>query len=1072
MKEATDQWQKTFHANFPLPPPETIGEGKSGWTLIIKELQDFSMAPELKSLPDTTSIALKIYVSVFNTHTGMFHGRTWTSPLITEVNANFINLATYGILCGQSSKIVIEFSLVVNFWSKEQTETSLFFCIVPQPTTNVTHLCPLFSGTPRFLLGHPTDFDQGLSTRTGQLLIELQRNDDLLKAERVMPLCTFFSKPIPGIKSLSPVVMDTFVPVIVNRISCNVEADFETKLAEEMKINFAEKYHVEPAKVNLQIVKKSLHVSGHNTHKFIGDMSKAELVGTTQWTFDGQIVIKTFMNHPEFAVAFQLVVTILVDMDFMKSVDIGAVDKPKGKKMIDVPLGFAVVVPSTNVSLGIELSKQARLSPFGIRLYNTSLKVPSILFTISYNQVVGAETESTNLPVEFKPLLDDTGGTLSALDPETTPDTPTLEAELTDEKNVTHLMFLFKYLVPKPCMAQRFPLRLFKRVFICMDIWPFGILRTENCLFAAMQEDVLCLIEDSSMASDPRGTILEADISLKAYDHVINYFMMMSTNELQAQVIDCETGIVIGSFSLPTASLLRQKRSSVQFASHANFVATDGELLGSFYFSCGCYGVTDNKIVYRDFELRNPTQGNLIISRPIYQTDKDFRDMIKTRPEPRFELAARYRDGKKKEIIMSELQKRFLRSKVITPVPGIENRFVFTSAYQPDTDTIVLVHINDERLRLIRCLPSYDGPSIEDPFKLTRNEKADFVTGQDLPIEEQMRLIRQRDDKFLAGAGSEIHLEFAFFTLHDFEATEISVTLTTASHDPIDCFTVQVKKTVPIIHENARLAIPSGGVISTSLHTINSVKMAIASSNLVTCTPTAFGIRISSKPVKSSLRCLVFFYDQNSCLVKVIRLHVDVMNDELLQVNGKLQMKINKWIGQRICCKTSDCRVAEFLTHSAPSILRDPGQVTVQALSAGVVQLTVWCLSETTLAAQMLLRVGDSKYEGDGTERRKISTSEVTLKVCESVKRIVKYRNQSTKGRTIRVTTSHPQLIAFDPTHYDVGPAETVNIRIIFMANPKAEDVTIYAYVQDTSNLAGPGEFYKFNVHYVGDDDE
>jgi hypothetical protein len=216
--------------------------------------------------------------------------------------------------------------------------------------------------------------------------------------------------------------------------------------------------------------------------------------------------------------------------------------------------------------------------------------------------------------------------------------------------------------------------------------------------------------------------------------------------------------------------------------------------------------------------------------------------------------------------------------------------------------------------------------------------------------------------------------------------------------------------------------------------------------------------------MKSSMKCFVFLFDETNELAKIVRLQVMVVADEVMQTDSRLQIDVKRWAGLRICCKSSDYRVAEFVNFTEPGVVKDVAMATAVSLSPGIAQLTVWSLSQTCVAATVLLRVGESNW-GEGN-RKCLGRTELRLKVGESAKRAVNYKNTKGQRKTIRVTTSHPQLVTFDPTHYDIEPEGTGKIRVVFMANTKVEEVFIYVFVHETTSSTGPNEFYKFQVFY------
>jgi hypothetical protein len=685
-------------------------------------------------------------------------------------------------------------------------------------------------------------------------------------------------------------------------------------------------------------------------------------------------------------------------------------------------------------------------------------------FNVTFSDGVVKQKEDWNLPVAFPPLLDETGGTLLPLSAQSLPEVPSVAIEMSDELNCNHLRFLFKYLIPRPCFEQRYPLNKFTRICLAIDLWPREIVRTNPSGFTTVQDSILSLNEVSSSGVS-HGVLLPVDISLKTVDHVVAYFMQLKSNELQVQLIDCESGVVLGSFPVPSALLLRQHRQSLQFDGHANLVAPDGELLGSFHFTCGCYGTRDHQILRPEFALKNTTPDDVIISWPLVQTDAAFRELVKQRDEPRFELAAQYRESHRSAVVLGDLQRQFLRTITISPIPGVECRLIFDSTFESDEDMDITVQVSDERLRFVRVVQTRD-IAVEETYRLTRDHTSPVTEDFRGPIEERLHLVRA--GHFHTPARTPLLLEFAFLAVSEFEGSEIMVKLLDSSSIMLDEFTVLVRKTAPVVHENVRVLIESGNHVSATINTVHTLRCAIASTFKIQCAATPFGVKMSSKPIAHSMRFLVFLFDTDDSLCKIVRIHLDIVPADVLQVETNLQVKVQrKWIGSRVCCKSSDYRVAEFLSHSVPTVLREPGALTVRAISAGVALLSVWSVSDMAVASDVLIRVGQSKFEKSG--QRCLARLTERLKIGESSKASIAYSNEGRERKTIRVTTSHPALLTFDPTHYEVPPVGKCTLRAKFLACMTVQEVEIHVFVQDTGVRGPPAEFYKFKVQYVED---
>ena len=1075
MEKIVQHWIEGFHQNFPLPPPLEDEGDPMGWSINIKELQNFSLSHELKTIPDTATFGIKIYLSIFNTSTGQFHGRTWSSPLITDVKANFINLTSYGIICGKNSLIVIEFSFCVKYLNNETNETSLFFTVLPIPEETTPQICPLYTGTPRILMAMPNNFSNLLAPRPGGLLVELQKYDELLNASTFLPYCTFFNQPIPGIKSFAPLSLEQTTPLSITGVIINPNKNFEESLHNELLEIFSQKYKIPSDKIHMRVVRFLMQFAIHNTHKFISETLKAEVSSINGWSFDGQILFPDFVKgSPNFALIFQLLICIEIDLSFLESTKL-IISTPisKEKQIFEVPLGYGIVNVTTDSFMTIKLSRAARNSPFGMRILQTETQIPTVSFNVSFNPQLGQDFEKRDFAVDFKLLIAEDGGTLLPLDPKNIPEEPLLMEEFTDNLNTNHLLFLFKFLVPRQSFFERFPVKIFRNVYIQMDIWPFGLIKSEVCRLSPFQ-DTLIFYQIGSKKDNERGVIISKNVSLKAYEQVVNYFFLMKANELQASIVDADTDIIIGHFNIQSSSLLRQKRHSLQLSTYSKLTGADGELLGNVHFAYGCYGTADHKIVKLDFDHRNPIQKDFIISRSIADKDENFKKAVRSSVLPRFELAARYRDGRRKEAMLSDLQKKFLRTRILYPIPGLESRFVFTSVYDPEEPATVYVQPNDERIRFIRKLDkdelTSDTDSPDRVYHLERDETLEFNQQNGVPISERFNLNVKKKSSFKAKPGEEIRLLFAFFSVTDFEENEISVSLNDDTHTLLDCFTVHIKKTVPLAQENIYLFTHKEGTITTTLNSMYTYSSAISSSSLITATTSIFGTRITSLQLTANLLCYIFCFAKDNSLRKIVRLHVDVLPDEILTADSKLKINIPKYIGSKICCKTSDTRIAQFLNYEEPLVLRDPGDVTAKALSSGIVKLVIYNISQKAPAVSIYLSVIETKNEG-GKERL-IGKSEITLQVGRGAKKTLEYRNNTSHRKSIRLTTSHPEYIHFDPTHYEIEANKSARLRLIFLPNNKEEYVLIHVFVQESDQPRALQEYYKLNVHYAAIDDD
>lgn len=1077
MEEIVQQWVESFRYNFPLPPPANDESEPTGWSLNIKELQNFSLSPELKAMPDTATFGLKVYISVFNKSTGQFHGRTWTSQLITEVESNFINLTTYGIVSGKDSLIVIEFSLCTKYLNNENVESSLFFTILPIPTESTQSMCPLYQGTPRMLMAMPTTFSNFITSRSGCLLVDLQKYDELLNAIPCIPLCTFFNKPIPGVKSYAPLSLEQTTMLSITGITMNVKKDFEILLHNELNELISSKYRISLDDTHVRVVKYSIHFAVHNTHKIVSDTYKAEVSSINGWSFDGQLSFPNYVkNNPNYALIFQLVISIEIDLSFIETNKlITSTPHTNEKRIFDVVFGYGIVHVLTDSFSKYKLSRAPKNSPFSMRIFQAkNIPMPTIAFNAIFDpQHDDQPAEKRDLAVDFKPLISDDGGALLPFDPKNLPEEPMLMEEFTDKLNTNHLLFLFKFLVPRQNYFERFPVKVFQNVYFRIDIWPFGLVKSEVCRLKSFQDNLI-FVPLGSKKDDAKGVIISKDVSLKAYEQVVNYFFLMKSNELQASIVDADTEIILGNFNIRSTALLRQKRPSVQISTYSKLIGVDGELLGNVFVSYGCFGSADHKMVRLGFEQRNPMQRDIIISKSIGDNNAEFRKAVRTSVLPRFELAARYRDGHRKEAMLSDLQKKFLRTRILYPVPGIESRFVFLSVYDPEETKTIYVHSNDERLRFIRRLDDneseYDTDSPEKVYHIERDESLEFNQEKDVPIPERFILKSQKKGSFKAKPDHEIRLLFAFFAVTDFEENEISVTLNDDSHTLLDCFTVHIKKTASLAQENIHVAIRKDEKITMTLNSINTYGAAISSSSLITATTTIFGTKIVSEALKANLMCYIFFFGKNNAILKITRLHVEVLEDEFLRIDSKLKLNIARYIGTHICCKTSDTRIAQFLNYEQPLILKEPGSVIVKALSSGLVKLVVYNVTKKAQALGLLLSVAETNSEKDSDNL--IGTSEITLVLGKAAKKTLEYKNNTNFKKSIRVSTSQTDYIHIDPSHYDVPPNKKVKLRLIFMPRDKEEYIVLHVFVQEADMPKSSLEYYKVTAHYVAEKDD
>ena len=1057
MEEKEKKWLQYFQKQFPLPPPDD--KLITGWTLSIEELQDFSLTREIQVSPGTATNGMKIYVSVFDTTTGLFHGRTWESPLIANYDEPF-NQTVHALLCGKDNLIVIEFAFQVRYFGNETTETSLFFTVA-YPFSAYQHICPLFTGSPRFLLQNPHDFVSYLTTRPGQLLVKLQQNNDLLRGKQYIPLCTFLTKPPPGVVKLAPLSIENSFPLMISNVTLVADSQFTKRVQDSFVSLFTKKYKVSAERLLLKINRYVIYLVGHNGHTRLHDPYKLEIREDNRWRFDGHITIQNFVNNPKFALLFQLVVSLELNAEILHP---NEGKQYVGKKqLMEIPIGFSIFIPTTDESVTLKLSQETNKSPFCTRTFNGIQDVPPISFNVSYNPIASNESDINSLPVEFQTIIGSDGGTLEPFDPTRAPDTPLLAEEMLDEKNGNHIRILIKLLVPNSDFQEHFPPNIFQTFVFQINAWCLGTITSKPVLLDEIQEKILCVNEVNN-STDQKGTMIEIDFVLPTRDHIANYFLFMKSNELQVTMLDAETNMIIGYFNVPSSPLLRQRRNSLQFSASTPLISIDGEHLGVIYFVCGNFGTVEGPLRKLEFKLKNQIGNGLIIAEPMTKNDPEFRKMLASSVDAPATLAMKYRDGKRKEIILSEVQKRFMRTRHIFPVPGVESRFTFISGFKPEKEMTLTLSIGDDRIRFIGFTPEQTLlDEIEGRYKPIRNPDMKFIQQPNLTVTDRFSLRHFGSDKINVKPGKVISLDFSYFTPYIIEDKEITVTILDDKDDVCDVFTVQVVNTNPVIHETITKYITKGTAISTKLYSSLQIKDAISSSDLIVVDASEFGVRVTSEVLNKSLKTLIFFFGSDGTLIKITRLIISITLSEILNVGTKMKLPVKKLIGHTVIARTNNNRVAQFTSHSIPTQVSAPGELNVIAVNAGRALITIYNCDKQSTVANVILSV--SMDQGQEVQKciDKISL-EIQLNKLE--KRIIEYKNKTQNTRKIILTTSHPALVQFDPASYDIPPGEIAKFRMLFMPHNKEETVIMHVFIQDRHSSRSPSEYYRFNMHY------
>ncbi|EAY03630.1 hypothetical protein TVAG_161690 [Trichomonas vaginalis G3] len=1059
MDKTVANWLKEFQENYPLPPPDGEAEA-TGWTLTIQELQDFSLSRELQSVPDTTTYGMKIYVSVFNTKTGLFHGRTWSSPLLTNTSTSVINLTTHGLLYGKECLIIIEFSFVIRYFSNETSEKSLFFTVL-YPFSSSQHICPLFTGSPRFLLQNPKDFAQFLNNRPGQLLIELQQNNDLLRAKQFIPLCSFMQYPPPGVIKLAPLSLNNIFPINISDISLVVDPNFEMRVKQGFEQLFSKKYKVPAEDLLLRANKYIIQIVAHNGYTQLQEPYRIELQPKSYWKYDGQLTFKNFVNDNRFALLFLFIINIEFNAEGFNKPD--STNQYPKKQLLEIPIGYSITIPTKDQTVTLKWFQEARLCPLCSRVCRVVENLPPLTYDVNYSPISGKANDINNLPVEFKTIIGADGGSLSPFDPINSAVTPLLAEELLDKLNGNHIRIMIKFLVARPDFTERFPISSFPKVYFEADVWQTTTTRIPDCDMEILDENIYCFDEKQSK-DGKKGTMLNLDFKLPTVDHVTNYFLLMKSNELQVQMKDEASNMVIGRFTIPSSALLRQRKQSLQFPAYSNIISDDGEHLGMIYFVCGNFGTNEGEIDKNLFEQRNRIENGLIVAESMMKTDQEFRELVlKSMQEP-LELAMKYRDGKRKQIILNDMQKRFLRTKKIFPVPGVEFKFTFESNFDPSENMDIRISIDDERIRFLG-LTKHDSPidDLESRYIPLRNTDMKLIQSQNLSTLEIFSLIHYGSDTISVVEGQKISLDFSFFTVQSITNKEITVTLLDKDNEVCDIFTVKIIASGDVAHETITKYIKKGSCLTATLSTSLSLKDAISANDLITAENSTSGVRLSSSPIDEDITTLVFMFGEDGSLVKVCKVIILLTPSEVLTAGSRLKVVLKHIIGNTIICRSNNSRIAQFTSHLTPTVLSPPGEVTAIAINGGTALLTIFDLTNKQLIRNIVVSIGAGR--GDA-EQKCLDKIQINLPVSTLVKRAVVYKNNTNSTKHVTLTTSHPDLVTFDPLSYDISPGETTRFKIHFLPHGKAESVALYVFLQERRSNKRAQEYYRFAIKY------
>ena len=641
---------------------------------------------------------------------------------------------------------------------------------------------------------------------------------------------------------------------------------------------------------------------------------------------------------------------------------------------------------------------------------------------------------------------------------------PTIDNELKDSYSSNHLLFLFKFLSTQECFKQRYPPSDFPIFQIVIELWPYG--ETTTPPFVLEEEhDGIFIIREVNRTNDDLGALLSADFKLKTTDQLLNYFAQLNSDEIQAVLKDYETGMKMGYFTIPSAALLRQGVQSLQFTHQSNLTAFDEEVLGQIHFACGSYGTKDYTITEPEFKLRNSVNDDIIIVRPLNQVDQDFADLVKDLPfEPRYQLAKSYRQGKKDDIILNDLQQRFLRTILLYPVPGIESRFQFKSSYEAIQQTIAIIEIQDERVRFLgKGDPAGKfGFNPSNALHIFRNESANFNNIEGLPIEKRFNLT-SASTTIEIYPDSPLLLNFAYFAINEVIDKEINVLIKEKSTNEIlDCFSITIKSTNPIVHENITMYIPKNTNKREVIRTNNIIESAIASSTSISITEiTQQAIYIATEKLKHSMKSFIFLFGPDQALKKIIRLSIIISKEAVsLSLKQKLKLNTQKSIGRTILCKSNDYRIARFLTEGG-KVYKNPGYVMVYSEGTGSTQIIIWDKEKEAEALSVLINVND-----DRRFTNNLGSFKIKAKVGHTVKKSFNYINKKDITKAILLTSSDPSLVAFYPSHYKVGPKETVKIFIELLPNPNAGEEIVTVQIHEIGSQDG-NECCTFQIEYT-----
>lgn len=131
---------------------------------------------------------------------------------------------------------------------------------------------------------------------------------------------------------------------------------------------------------------------------------------------------------------------------------------------------------------------------------------------------------------------------------------------------------------------------------------------------------------------------------------------------------------------------------------------------------------------------------------------------------------------------------------------------------------------------------------------------------------------------------------------------------------------------------------------------------AISSSNLIAANASTVFDFWSKK-----FYCVIFYG-----LQKIVRLHVNVLSDEILTSDSKMKISIPKYIDQKFVVKLHELLI--ILNYEEPIVSKDPGDVASKALSSYTAKIVIYNVSPKVPTISIFFSVIETKTEG-GKER-------------------------------------------------------------------------------------------------------